>query len=66
MERNILIILSPRAYPEQLCTLLKNCGFFTTLVRNVPAAFEHLKAHSYAFILVDLSLEDALSFLKKS
>lgn len=65
MERNILIILSPKEYPEQLCTLLKDYGFFTTLVRTVDAAFEYLKTHRYEFMLVDLGLEDALSFLKE-
>lgn len=61
-----MVVLSPRDSPEQLCEALKRHGLSVVLVQDVQSAYRMLKAHMSAFLLLDLSLENAISFLTKA
>ena len=65
MEHTILIVLSPKEYPEQLCSFLTSQGMTTTVAQDVETAFETLKSHNSAFLLLDLDLDGAILFLEK-
>lgn len=65
IKQNILIVLSPKECPEQLCSILINRGMATTVVQDVQTAFEILKSHNAAFLLLDLDLDGAIPFLEK-
>lgn len=58
------MVMSPTEHPEKLCTLLKSHGVSVSIVQNIQMAFSHLNLHNSAFILIDLSLKGAVSFLK--
>ena len=66
INRNILLILSPKEQPVVLCTALKKHGFFTSIATSVYTAFEYLLSHSYAFLLLDFDLNRAFPFLAKT
>ena len=65
IKQDILIVLSPKENPEQLSSMLASHGFTATTAQNVQTAFEYLNSHISAFLLLDLDLEGAISFLEK-
>lgn len=65
LEKDILIVTSPHEKPEQLCSALIKNGLSATPTPNVETAFEILKSHVTAFLLLDIGLDGAIPFLEK-
>lgn len=65
IEQNILVVMSPKEHPEELCALLNRHGLSCVFVHTVQIAFENLKNQVSDFLLLSLALEGAIPFLKK-
>lgn len=65
MKHDVLVVLSLEENPEQLCFILEDNGITTEYACDVQAAFKILNMHNSAFILLDLELDGAMSFLKR-
>jgi len=64
MEQDILIVLSRKDQPELVCAVLAHHGITATLAGDVQNAIHSMESHINAFLLIDLDLEGADSFLK--
>ena len=65
MKQDILIVMSLKEDPEQLRSVLARNGLSTTLIKNVQSAIECLQLSVYSFLLLDLDLGSAVSFIEK-
>lgn len=66
ITQDILIVMSPKEYPEQLSAMLADYGLKVLFAQNVQAAIENLKTHISTFVLLDLDIEESISFLKRT
>jgi len=64
MEQDVLIVLSRKDQPELVCAVLAHHGITATLAGDVQNAICGIESHINAFLLIDLDLEEADSFLK--
>lgn len=64
MEQDILIVLSRKDQPELVCAVLAHHGITATLAGDVQNAIRSMESHINAFLLIDLDLEGADSFLR--
>ncbi len=64
MEQDILIVLSRKDQPELVCAVLAHHGITATLAEDVQNAIRSMESHINAFLLIDLDLDGADSFLK--
>ena len=62
--KDILIILSRKDQPELVCAVLAHHGITATLAEDVQNAVLSMESHINAFLLLDLDLEGADSFLE--
>lgn len=64
MNQDILIVLSRKDQPELVCAVLAHHGITATLTEDVQNAIFSMETHINAFLLLDLDLEGANSFLE--
>ena len=62
--KDILIVLSRKDQPELVCAVLAHHGITATLAEDVQNAVLSMESHINAFLLLDLDLEGADSFLE--
>lgn len=62
MKQKILIVMSLKENPEQLCSVFSKDGLCSTIIQNVQSAFEHLQSSEYTFLIVDLDLDGEIQF----
>lgn len=63
MKRDILIMLSQEDQPELVCAVLAHYGISAALAGDVQNAIRSMESHLSTFLLIDLDLEGADSFL---
>lgn len=62
--KDILIVLSRKDQPELVCAVLAHHGITATHAEDVQKAILSMESHINAFLLLDLNLEGADSFLE--